>query len=266
MSFDHNLSEYNSGIGIVLNYNKAGDGHLRNRELHLLYSYIVKINSKWRIRSGLDFGFTTRDISYNHLLFGDQIDETAIIQSQEQFPDRGERNYFDFSSGTVFHNETAWIGNAAHHINRPNLSFQNTSSPLPIRWTVQGGYKIELKEKVYKSRKPKENSISPVFIYRKQGSLQQLDLGCYWNKEPFVAGISYRNIPFVNNGIHRDAVIFLVGLMGDKYSFAYSYDITISSLQNTNSAGSHEFSLLIEFGKDRVAKTPMNIYLPCPKF
>jgi outer membrane receptor protein involved in Fe transport len=51
---------------------------------------------------------------------------------------------------------------------------------------------------------------------------------------------------YVDNISNRESLIALVGYRQDKFSFGYSYDITISSL-GLPSGGSHEISLVYTF-------------------
>ena len=60
-----------------------------------------------------------------------------------------------------------------------------------------------------------------------------------------------------------DAFIVLIGFQQGAFKFGYSYDVTVSSLTN-NTAGSHEFSLGLQFG----CKKPKKKFraIDCPSF
>jgi hypothetical protein len=72
-----------------------------------------------------------------------------------------------------------------------------------------------------------------------------------------VVGVWYRN---------QDAVIGLVGLKYNQFSFGYSYDYTISRLTNRITTGSHEISVIYEFEQAQKAKKMRHRVLPCPRF
>jgi type IX secretion system PorP/SprF family membrane protein len=118
---------------------------------------------------------------------------------------------------------------------------------LPTKFTVHGGAIIPLE-------KGNESYLSPNVLFQAQQKFQQLNIGLYYVKGPFVAGLWYRN---------QDAVVALVGVQNNNFKFGYSYDITVSKLSG-NTAGSHEISLQIQFE----CKTKRKKYrtISCPSF
>jgi len=91
-------------------------------------------------------------------------------------------------------------------------------------------------------------------LFQQQQKFSQLNLGLYYVKGSFVAGIWYRN---------ADAIIALVGIQNANFKFGYSYDVTISKLSG-NTAGSHEVSLQIQFECKPKRKKYRTI--SCPSF
>ncbi len=276
VSADHYLKKYKSGIGFIANYNAAGSGNLRSIEFGVQYAYHIDINSRWKIRPGIQASMVSRSIDFNRLLFGDQIYKDGITpQSQDQF-NSPTVTYFDFSSGFVLYNRHLWLGMAGHHLNSPNQSLTGATAALPIDYTVHGGYKIFLTDRsVYKKTysKKKSTSISPAFIYKSQGKFDQLDVGMYFNFEPLVLGVFYRGIPLLKaykQGYgNSDAIAALIGLHLGSFSFGYSYDITVSKLAVYNSGGSHEISLCYIFdtkGNKKPTIDKSKMILPCPDF
>jgi type IX secretion system PorP/SprF family membrane protein len=85
-----------------------------------------------------------------------------------------------------------------------------------------------------KSQYNNSTSIMPNVIYQYQNGFQELALGTYIKYGVFTAGAWYRN---------RDAFILSIGVNTGKFKVGYSYDVTVSKLNNGVSGGSHEISL-----------------------
>ncbi|HEY8402229.1 MAG TPA: type IX secretion system membrane protein PorP/SprF, partial [Cytophagaceae bacterium] len=145
------------------------------------------------------------------------------------------------------------------------------------KYSLHGGYKFVLEQGPYKKSygKSKEKSITPAFMYKMQDKFDQLDLGLYFHYEPLVIGFWYRGLPvkrYKPGYGNYDAVAVLLGFKQEKFSFGYSYDLTISRLGPTNTAGSHEISLsyvINYYGNDLKKKPKMrrrDMVIPCPKF
>jgi hypothetical protein len=77
-------------------------------------------------------------------------------------------------------------------------------------------------------------TIMPNIIYQYQNGFQELMLGTYVKYGAFTAGAWYRN---------KDAFILSLGVDTGKFKIGYSYDVTVSKLNNGVSGGSHEISL-----------------------
>lgn len=283
-SFDHNFAEYNSGVGILLTADQAGRANLRSTTAALQYAYQVDINENWSARAGLQAAFVNRSINFKDLTFGDQLSDDGPTggPTRDIFSGTEQINYPDFSSGMMLYDENLWLGFAAHHLSRPNQSFQSSGgdSRLPIRYSIHSGYKIMLNQNQVRNqpgprnpnygRQTREVSISPTFLYKAQGKFDQLDVGLYYQYEPVLVGLWYRGLhpvkqyaPAYNN---HDALIVQAGYQYESFSFGYSYDLTVSDLEPT-SGGSHELSLsyLVCFEAYPKKKKP-NYKLPCPIF
>ncbi|MBL7917274.1 MAG: type IX secretion system membrane protein PorP/SprF, partial [Bacteroidia bacterium] len=102
--------------------------------------------------------------------------------------------------------------------------------------------------------KGNESYLSPNILFQAQQKFRQLNLGLYYVKGAFVAGLWYRN---------SDAVIALIGVQNNNFKFGYSYDVTVSKLSG-NTAGSHEISLQIQFECKPKRKKYRTI--SCPSF
>ncbi len=268
-SLDHNFEKFRSGVGLMAMLDKAGEGALKSASISGMYSFRVNLSSKLVFRPGIQFGYVSRSIDYYNLTFGSQIDGISGIP-YNLAGKSSSINYFDFGAGFLFYNNKFWMGMASSHINQPDQSLNTGGNKLPIKTTVHGGVKFFLKEGVHKKKygEQKERSISPTFVYKHQEHFDQLDLGLYVCYEPVVTGLWYRGIPFKRynqENFNHDAVVVMVGVRTDRLGIGYSYDLTISGLTATRTAGAHEFSLSYVFKTRKIIRRK-DMVIPCPKF
>jgi len=269
-SYDFNLVELNSGFGVMAWTDKQGSVDLRTTNLNLSYSYRVQFADMWVLSAGVQFGLGFRSVDREKFLFGDQFDVSSGV-GQSSDPDLASLDtnvsYFDFASGIVAYTEGAWIGVSAYHLNQPNQSLLGGDSRLPMKWNVHGGLKIPLYRGYFK--KTRIPTLTPGFLYKKQGEFDQLDLGTNFWYNPIMVGIWYRGIPIFDNLLKneasQDALSVLVGLRFKRLEIGYSYDVTVSTL-GANSGGAHELSIIYQYayysGRGRKRYKP----IPCPTF
>lgn len=268
-SFDHTLKEYHSGIGLQFFSDRAGLGNLRTTQVSILYAYEARINKKLMCRGGINVGSMQRKVDYNSLTFGDQIARNGASTSLEGFSDNGI-TYFDAGLGLLVYTSTTWFGFSASHINKPDQTLMNGVSLLPPELKFHGGFKLTIEERESVNKNiPFVHSITVAYNYKKQLKFNQVDLGIYYTKNWLVLGLWYRGIPlFKPNKSYEnnDALIFLTGINFSRYKIGYSYDLTLSSLNNVNTRGTHELSMSYQFCKFKKGKRKKNILIACPKF
>lgn len=266
-SYDHNILKFNSGAGLQFVRDRAGTGGLRFTDIAGLYAYHLTVTRNLHINAGMRFGYTTRDIDFSRLTFGDQLLRNDGSATNEIFV-TNKVSYFDVGSGIIVYAPRFWIGTAFNHINQPNQSFTGTEAPLPMKYSVHGGVNIPVKKNA------KGFTISNVTVaanYKAELKWDQLDLGAYFKRTPLILGMWYRGIPLLKSYqpgyLNNDAVICLAGFSFDDYgiSFGYSYDITISRL-SYKTAGSHEISLIYEYITPDYKKNKRKFVIPCTKF
>lgn len=262
-SYDQFFSEINSGFGFNIYYDRAGTGGLSTTNARFLYAYEIKINRNLFIRPAVEFGYVFRALDFSRLTFGDQLQTDNPI-SGEIISDQAVQ-YADIGGGVLLYSPDYWVGFALSHINTPNESFLNEKSPLPMKFSVHGGYRFTLNGK---------NSLNRDYIYvaanyKAQGKFDQLDLGAYYEHNSLTLGLWYRGLPVAyskTSGIGRDAVVLLVGYKQSNLSFAYSYDITISNL-GLNTGGSHELTVTYQWANRKNKRlTKRKRVVSCPKF
>ncbi len=271
VSYDYNLSQYNSGIGFLATTDQAGTAGMKSSQLNFLYSYRLIIENKWVIASGMSFGYAWRTIDFNRLIFGDQLQFDPQGQVPSDDPalyNLGMSSYFDFNAGMLGYNRTFWLGFAVSHLNKPNRSLVNQEATLPIKATIHGGIRLPLQHSMMK---PDHQAVlAPSFVYKKQGDFDQLDVGAHFLYEPIVIGLWYRGIPIqqeVADNISQDAVVIILGFQLRTIEVLYSYDFTTSKLGSI-SGGSHEVAVrykleIIPSNKPNKKKGHL---IPCPTF
>ncbi|MEM1406319.1 MAG: type IX secretion system membrane protein PorP/SprF [Bacteroidota bacterium] len=270
-SYDYHMSDLKSGIGLMAVVDKAGSAGLRSTAINFMYSYKIQLANKWIVTPGLYFGYGRRDIDYNRLVFGDQLEfqNDGQVPTQDlQTNDLGKASYFDFGTGLLIYNKTFWAGFSASHINTPNRSLLGEESSIPMKTSVHAGFRIPLYSGVFK--KQRSSSLAPSFVYQRQGEFDQLDVGLHFLYEPVMIGLWYRGIPVqqnVKDNISQDAVVLILGMRFEQMEIGYSYDFTVSELGNIG-GGAHEVS--VKYNLDMAFRTSKikkkDKFIPCPTF
>lgn len=247
VSGDMHLDALGGGLGVLVTTDDQANGTLKTTNASLIYSYQAVINREFSLKFGLQATYMQKSLAVQNLHFGDMIDARRgfVWNTREAVPSPNKTNA-DFSAGLLGFSKSYFFGFSAHHINQPDEGLLGQSK-LPVKFTVHGGAIIELE-------KGGESYISPNILFQAQQKFNQLNLGLYYVKGPFVAGLWYRN---------ADAVIALVGIKNDNFQAGYSYDVTVSKLAG-NTAGAHEISLQIKF--ECKSKRKKYRLVSCPSF
>jgi len=266
VSFDKYIEKFKSGLGILLFQDVAGTGRLRTTNAGIQYSYDFNITESWHIRPGLHFNYTQRAIDFDKLLWNDQISASGNAAVSAELAPMEKAADIDFSTSLLTYSDRFWLGAAVDHLLRPNQSLyyyedeDGNPAKVPIKYSMFGGVKFVRNEHLLR---PIPTIIQLAFLYRQQEQFRQLDLGVYWYRSPFVAGLWYRGIPLYKEVFNRDAFTVLVGIKTRSMNIGYSYDFTISRLI-TSTGGSHEISLSYMFKTKPIKHKPRAV--PCPDF
>ena len=125
-------------------------------------------------------------------------------------------------------------------------------SRLPMRLTGHMGAEIKLGGR---SEYKNTTSIMQNVEHQHHNGFIELNLGTYIKYGAFNVGAWFRN---------RDAFVLAIGVNTGKFKLGYSYDVTVSKLNNGVSGGSHEVSLGLNLNcKD---KPPTFRTISCPSF
>lgn len=280
-SYDIMRPELRSGFGILVSTDKAGSASLRTTNIDLMYAYKIQYGDRWVMTPSIYFGYGLSSIDLEKLLLGDQLEfgNGTAPTLDPAIAALGNTSYFDIGTGFLMYSARHWLGLSAYHINRPNVSLLEAESRLPVRWNLHGGTRIPLNRGF--NPQPTGAALVPYFQFRKQGSIEQFDLGLNYVIPPLTIGLMYRGVPFLtqqsnppdgsnigNQTVNpsTDALVFMLGMQISNFQFAYSFDFTISTL-GSESGGAHEISLIWEFQllNPRHVKRRVK-QIPCPTF
>jgi type IX secretion system PorP/SprF family membrane protein len=249
-SYDQYFEDINSGIGLLVLTDDAGNGILKTNRLSAIYSYRLQLSRDFFAKLGVEGSFVQTQLDWDKLLFPDQIDPEAgpispggtPFPTTEVRPDDLTTSYFDISTGMLLYNDIFYGGVTLKHLNTPRESFldinDNLNNGLPLRVSLHTGAQFNLQPN---NKRDATAFISPNLMYVRQGDFQQMNVGAYAGAAFVYGGVWYRTT-FTN----ADAAIFLVGVRKDLFKIGYSYDLTISGLAG-ETGGSHEISLAINF-------------------
>lgn len=267
VGFEHFVQKVNSGFGFMFTNDQAGTGRLRSYSYNFLYAYELQLTRKIMMRAGMQATRTVHAVDFYKLVFGDQLARGGALTTIET-PGDLKTSFFDVSAGTLIYSEKFWAGFSSHHLTMPNMSLMNSTSPLPVKFSLHGGAKIPFKAVTYEDKEKKY--ITPAFLYKFQEKFDQVDVGAYITQEPFVLGLWYRGIPgfkaYQPGYQNNDAIAVIAGFTKGSFRAGYSYDLTISRLVGFSS-GSHEVSVAYQFCKSVKKRKNYKAFLvPCPKF
>jgi type IX secretion system PorP/SprF family membrane protein len=253
-SYDLYAKSINGGVGLLATHDQQGKGTINTSMLGLIYSYHLKVNRKFSMLFGARASYFQKSLDRTKLTFGDMIDQRKgfILNTGEEIGSQSKQ-FFNASAGVVGFSKHFFFGLAAYNLNTPNESLiKNGDSPQKIRLTAHAGADIKIGSK---SRYSKQTSLMPNIIYQYQQGFMEINLGTYVKHGNLTFGAWYRN---------KDAFILSMGINTKSFRLGYSYDVTVSKLNNGVSYGSHEVSMGINLScKDK----PISYRsLSCPSF
>ena len=263
--YDQYLPNINSGVGILLNHDQAGQGALSNTSVAIQYAYELRLSRMFSLRPAFQLGYVRKALHEDRLVFGDQLLRDGAETSFENL------NYqpvglFDVSSGALLFSEKYWLGVSLHHINEPNEAVSTGISILESKFSMHGGVRFTVGDpKRRKSRK----EIVAAFNYKQQADYNQLDIGAYIELNPMVIGLWYRGLPTKDNGFNyanRDGLNFIIGYEDRNYKIGYSLDVSLNKLGVGSTGGAHEISISYSWANKRNKRLSKRRIIPCAKF
>jgi type IX secretion system PorP/SprF family membrane protein len=250
------------GLGGVILKDVAGSGNLSSTKVYGSVAYHQMLGYSSLLSLGFNVGYANKQINVNNLKFPDQFDgkffdnklPTAVVL------DRTSISYLDMQVGmnyAYFPTDKVYVngGFAAWHVNKPHESFftsSDLSDRVPVRYIgfLNGSFKVN--DRVI---------LNPNIYYTTQAKAQEIVGGMNAHYDlsgdgsyQLIGGLYYRN---------KEAIIPMVGLGWNDYTFTFSYDATMSSLKDyNNTRGAFEFSLV----KQGIINPNGNRITPCPTF
>ncbi|MBL0049660.1 MAG: PorP/SprF family type IX secretion system membrane protein [Bacteroidetes bacterium] len=265
----------NGGIGVIAAKDVSGEGFLKTTSVGIIQSFQIPIPKIMRLRTGYNVVMTNKRVDWDKLVFSDQIDPIGNqVAPQSVSPGNPEgKTFADFSAGFIAESNRIKLpkssisltgGYSGNHLTKPNESLDGSERQvLPLKHTFHFSTIIEV---MNDDRDKKPWAISPNFIYERQGNTDQkgklffkkraqfssFNAGFYLMHSPIITGFLYRKRTFTKFK-DNDAFIFFLGLRKEPldrktiFRVGYSYDLTVNSNLFSNTSGSHEISLSIEF-------------------
>ena len=217
-------------------------------------------NQTKRLTFGIQAGIIQRRFDRSKLTFGDQWNPITGYNPGNQSADvltRTNATSLDIGAGLMFFDAQPsqkanfFGGFSVSHLTKPDDKFGATGdAKLPMRFTGHAGLRIAVSD-VF--------SITPNFLYLKQGSAQEKMAGAYgqYKASPdldLMIGANYR---------FEDAISPFVGFAYRNLVLGASYDINTSDLGKMAN-GSNSFEISLSFIGRKKTKTP-EVEFVCPR-
>ncbi len=267
-------------LGVVFNYDHAGDAKLSNTQLGLNGSYTHKIAATQFLTAGLQLAGYQRAFSDVDLRFDDQYNGKfydPALPNNETF-DSKNAFYGDFSAGLNWHfksnkdktrsNGSARksrtnidIGGGLFHINQPKRNFYDQDDfRYPMRFNFYGIGIFEIAQRLDLMVNAMGQYQTPYREHVINGGVKVHFNNILTHEWAMGLGIGYRFNNGFNNG---DALIPYFQLNINSWQFGLSYDLNISEFDvATGGLGGPEFSLIYIFKK----AIPVPICPTCPTY
>ncbi len=239
-------------VGVIFNHDASGDGKytITDFKVPFNHKFAFKSDTTLTLAVGVLAGLTNIKIDPNRLSYDNQWDGDAYNQglsSGENFS-RQSKVFGDVSLGIVIQKTITkkikgTIGYGISHINKPNVSFYNTSG---VVLRPRHNESLQLKYSF--------NNISAV-MFEYYGNQQHkfrenlVGLSYYHTIDPKTNTVF--NIGLLNR--FKDAFITTVGLQYNQMRLQVSYDYNYSQFKRaTNGKGGFEISFIYIWAKPRV--------------
>jgi type IX secretion system PorP/SprF family membrane protein len=253
------------GLGGVILRDVAGSGNLTSTKVYGSVAYHQMLGYSSLLSLGFNVGYANKQINISSLKFPDQFDgkffDNKMPSDAYNYIENNNVSYLDMQVGmnyAYFPNDRTYLnmGFSVQHVNKPTESFfgsdSSNSSRVPMRpiGFLNGSFKLN-----------DQWIINPNIYYTSQAGVSELvgGLNAHYNLSgdgmyQLIGGLYYRN---------KEAIIPMIGLGYNDYTFSFTYDATMSSLKNYNgSRGALEFSLI----KQGIINPSSNRVTPCPTF
>jgi len=244
----------NSGVGVsFLNQRESQSGY-NFSQFNMNYAYQVQLSDEWYFRPGIELGRGWKNFGFQGLVLEDQINiQTGFINTSSiDLLLLEERvGFWDVSAGLLFNTEKGWIGVAARHLNRPNISLTtNGNIPLETFFSIGGGYTFLVADFIDVLFLPYETQVMITGNYMQQGRFNRFDLGTSLSIGKLILGSTLVTNPIRNsdNSHLLTSVNAFTGLQYTNFRFGISYDFNTSRIGRTG--GVYELSLTYQLDSE----------------
>lgn len=252
VNYDQFISSLNSGLGIGILTDNAGDGTLKTTGITGYYSYRVKVKNDVFMKGGMELGWTNTSLDWDKLQFGDALSPVTgpISPGGTPYPSSEipsgdlSHNYLKVGAGVMLYSPLYYVGFSLKNINTPDYTYLgsgyvgSSDASIPVRLSLHAGGQIILKPG---NNNREATFISPNVMFQRQGDFNMVNLGAYLAIDKIHFGLWYRHTFY--NG---DALIPSFGVKKDFLKITYSFDLTLSQL-GLNQGGSHELGIGVNF-------------------
>ncbi|MFH1321133.1 MAG: PorP/SprF family type IX secretion system membrane protein [Bacteroidota bacterium] len=255
-----------TGVGVSAFSDKAGKGDLSTSGIFGSLAYHRDMTGKGKhiFSMGAQGGMVQMGFDPNLLRFGDQIEREiangvsggATIETFQTT----SITYADVNAGVLWNYTLSnkmkfYLGVSTYHLSRPTINFLNSNEKnyLSTRTSLQGGAAFVITH---------QWDVFPSILYMRQDASNEVNFGTAvrYNTSSDAAirlGAWYRY------WANSDALIFMTGLEYFNLTLAISYDINVSSLnQTSNGRGSIEVALIYIIKSSRAIVQDVS----CPEF
>ena len=263
------------GVGATFWGDVAGEANFGTTTGKVSASYSKRMGGDRRsshyLVFGAEGGVAQRNVDFLQLRWGSQFnpatsDYDPNLPANEQIFDRTNFMFADMAAGLLWfstfdENNNFYIGGAFHHLNTADQSFRtDISDNLYSRITGHAGGEFEMSSRT---------SLVPGIIVMAQGPSFTMNTGTSirWllgrargEYQAFQLGLWARISNQIESGVLTDAAIISTRFDYNSFSLGFSYDITMSELNNAGGTGSFEFALAYKF----CSPERRNVY--CPNF
>jgi type IX secretion system PorP/SprF family membrane protein len=239
-----------SGVGLGVEYDVIGA--YKNLSIRGSYSYILNVGKRGKLSFGVAGRFLQKNLDGAKLLTPDGSYGSGINHNDPVVPISNESGMsFSLDAGIYFKHDLFEIGVSAINLTQPTLNFATDASVTYNRaYFLSATGNIKLTENFY---------LHPSMLLKTDFIKFQPEIAVIlkWNNNIF-GGVAFRGY----DKSATDAFIFILGMHITKnITLAYSYDLSIGSLQSYNS-GSHEvvlnYNLNKKIGKEIPSKVIYN--------
>lgn len=228
--YDQYFAKLHGGLGLSLNFDNAGNGVLQTSSANLAYSFRIEpVKGKLVVCPAVQVGLVSKFYNFATLDFGDMLDPRRGFVYNADDLQSARVTGLDLGAGVLAYTQRFYAGFSMAHLNEPHVSYSG-SSRLPAKLMVQAGATLGQLPGSYENK----CSVAPQVAYLRQAQFNQTMAGLTARFAHYLLGASYR---------FGDAVIAQIGFENKLFRAGYSYDYTVSSLDNKNTGGSHELSL-----------------------